>query len=172
MAQPDLAGVATTAKLGGHPIHPMLIPFPIALLVATFACDLAYWSTANAFWAQAAFWALAAAIVMAALAAVAGLTDFLGNAQIRAISDAWQHMIGNVIAVVLAVVSLWLRYRYGAAQAVMPWGIVLSGIVVLLLLFTGWKGGHLVYHHRVGMHPEAPAVTAASAPRPVERMRA
>ena len=53
--------------------------------------------------------------------------------------------------------SLWFRYRYGAEEAVVPWGIVLSGLILLLLLYTGWKGGNLVYHHRIGIHPEDPA---------------
>ena len=82
MTDRDLLGIATTAKIGSHPLHPMLVPFPIVLLVATFACDLAYWQTARPFWAEAAFWSLGAAIVMAALAAVAGFTDFLGNAAV------------------------------------------------------------------------------------------
>lgn len=156
MTDRDLLGIATTAKIGSHPLHPMLVPFPIAFLVATFLCDLVYWSNADAFWAVAAMWALGAGIVMAAAAALAGLTDFLGNARIRNLNDAWHHLIGNVTAVVLSLISFWLRYRYGAAAGVLPWGLLLSLLVVLLLLYTGWKGGELAYHHRVGMHPEGP----------------
>jgi uncharacterized membrane protein len=164
MANPELRGIATTAKLGSHPIHPMLIPFPIALMVATFLCDLAFWGSGNLFWADAAYWALLAAIVGAALAATAGFIDFLGNAHIRAMNAAWQHMIGNVVVVVLALVSFWMRLTAGPAEAVLPWGLVLSTAVVALLLFTGWKGGDMVYEHRVGMQPEAPAETSASVP--------
>jgi uncharacterized membrane protein len=162
MAHHDLPGIATTAKMGGHPIHPMLIPFPIALLVATFACDLVFWGTSNTFWAQTAFWSLTAAIVTAAIAALAGLIDFFGNSQIRAISDAWKHMIGNLVAVGLAAVNLWLRYDGDVAGAVLPWGLVLSAVVVILLLYTGWKGGELVYHYRVGMQPEDVDVRSAA----------
>jgi uncharacterized membrane protein len=172
MSMPDLRGIATTAKLARHPLHPMLVPFPIALLVATFACDVAYWWTRNEFWAQVAFWALGAAILTAALAAIAGLIDFMGNARIRALGDAWQHMIGNVIAVVLALVGFWLRYRYGAAAGVLPWGLLLSAAVVGLLLFTGWKGGELVYRHRVGMHPVQPAEAASAPIRATDHIRA
>jgi uncharacterized membrane protein len=165
MVRSDVPAIESTARLGTHPIHPMLIPFPIVLLVATFACDLAYWSSGNAFWAQAAFWALGAAIVMALLAAVAGFIDFFGNARIRAINEAWQHMIGNLIAVTLALVSFYMRYRYGAAAAVIPWGIVASAVIVAILLFTGWRGGDLVYVHRVGVAPdrlaERPAADAS-----------
>jgi uncharacterized membrane protein len=65
-------------------------------------------------------------------------------------------MIGNLVAVVLSLVSFVLRLGDPATGA-LPWGLTLSALVVLILLFTGWKGGSLVYNHRVGMQPEAPA---------------
>src|SRR4051812_36896096 len=129
----------TTARIGGHPIHPMLIPFPIAFLVATLACDLIFWRTGNAAWSTASLWLLGAALVMAALAAVAGLTDFIGDERIRDLSAAWHHMIGNVIVVVLALVSWYWRYT-GGGTAGGPWGVGLSTIIVLLLLYKGWGG--------------------------------
>ena len=153
MAERDLLGIATTAKIAGHPLHPMLVPLPIGFLVATFICDLAYWMTSDPIWAEASFWAVAAAIVTAAVAALVGFLDFFGNQRIRALRDAWRHMIGNVVAVVLALVSLILRWG-NAETAVLPWGLLLSTIVVLLILYTGWKGGELAYRHRVGMLPD------------------
>jgi uncharacterized membrane protein len=153
MAQDDLRGLSTTAQIGGHPLHPMLIALPIGLLVATFACDLVFWNTHDQFWASAAFWALAGAIVTAALAAVAGFMDYFGNSRIRAIKDAQRHMIGNLVAVVLALLSLVLRAN-GGPDFVLPWGLLLSTVVVALILYTGWKGGELSYRHRVGMLPD------------------
>src|SRR5688572_546384 len=97
----------STAQIAGHPIHPMLIPFPIAFLVATFVADLIFWRTGNPGWATASLWLLGAALIMAALAALAGLTDFLGDSRIRDLSTAWFHMVGNVVAVLL---SLWNWY--------------------------------------------------------------
>jgi len=79
----------STAKIAGHPIHPMLIPFPIAFFVSTLVCDLAFWRTGNPIWATAALWLLGTGIVMATLAAAAGLTDFLGDRRIRDLTDAW-----------------------------------------------------------------------------------
>src|SRR5437868_12257474 len=79
----------STAQIAGHPIHPMLIPFPIAFFVATFACDIAFLRTGNADWAMATEWLLGAGLVMAALAAVAGLIDFFGEKKIRNLNDAW-----------------------------------------------------------------------------------
>ena len=144
----------TTAQIAGHPIHPMLIPFPIAFLVATFVCDLIFWRTGNAAWSTAALYLLGAAILMAALAAAAGLMDFMGDERIRDLSAAWHHMIGNMVVVVLALVNWYRRYAAGDA-AVLPWGLLLSTIIVLLLLYNGWRGWEMVYRHRVGVQ-EAP----------------
>jgi uncharacterized membrane protein len=144
----------TTAQIAGHPIHPMLIPFPIAFLVATFVCDLIFWWTRNPAWSTAALYLLGAALLMGAVAALAGLTDFLGDERIREMSSAWHHMIGNVIAVVLSLLNWYWRYTGGDA-AVLPWGLLISTLVVLILLYTGWQGWGMVYAGRVGVE-EAP----------------
>ena len=144
----------STAQIAGHPIHPMLIPFPIASFVATFVCDLVFWGTGNGAWPTAALWLLGAGLIMAALAAVAGLTDFLGDPQVQGLNDAWWHAGGNVVAVVIELINWFLRYANGTA-AVLPTGLVLSLIVVCILLFTGWKGWDMVYRARVGVE-EAP----------------
>ena len=139
-----------TAQVAGHPIHPMLIPFPVAFLVATLVSDLIFLRTGNPGWATASLWLLGAALVMAALAAAAGLIDFLGDERIRGLSAAWHHMIGNVIAVVLALIN-WYR-RYAATEPGIPsGGVVLSLLVVLILLYTGWRGWEMVYKHRVAV---------------------
>ena len=150
----------STATIGGHPIHPMIVPFPIGFLVATFVCDLVFWRTQNESWAIASMWLLGAGIVTAALAATIGFIDFFGDRRIRGLRDAWLHMIGNTIAAVLAIVSFYLRWRYGAAAAVLPWGFLLSTIVFVLLLFNGWKGGELVFRHHVGMVDESERLAA------------
>ena len=141
----------STAQIAGHPIHPMLVPFPIAFLVATFVCDLVFWRTANASWAVAAMWLLGAALATAVLAALAGLTDFLGDRRIREKRTAWLHFIGNVTMVVVALINFIVRYSYGAEAGIFPWGIWLSLITVLLLLFNGWMGWELVARGRVGI---------------------
>ncbi|HEX8167321.1 MAG TPA: DUF2231 domain-containing protein [Beijerinckiaceae bacterium] len=140
----------STAQIAGHPIHPMLIPFPVAFLVATLVSDLIFLRTGSPGWATASLWLLGAALLMAALAAVAGLIDFFGEERIRDLSAAWHHMIGNVIAVVLALIN-WYR-RYAATEPGIPsGGVVLSLLVVLILLYTGWRGWEMVYKHRVAV---------------------
>ncbi|HET7674053.1 MAG TPA: DUF2231 domain-containing protein [Gammaproteobacteria bacterium] len=140
----------STARVAGHPIHPMLIPFPIAFFVATFACDVAFWITGSTGFVTATEWLLAAGLIMAALAALAGLTDVFGDVQIRNLRVAWLHAGGNIIAVLIEAYNWYSRYAYGP-PGVLPTGIVLSGVVVVILLFTGWKGWEMVYRHRVGV---------------------
>ena len=143
----------STAQIAGHPIHSMLIPFPIALFVGTLVVDIVFSVTGDPFFSRMAFYVLAAGLVMAALAAVAGLTDFLGERLIREKPAAWHHMIGNVTAVVLEVINLVIRggpHNTGA----MPLGLYLSIAVVLILLYTGWRGWELVYRGHVGISDE------------------
>ena len=148
-----MANPKSTASIAGHPLHPMLVEFPIAFFVATFVSDLIFWQTGNFFWATASLWLLGAGLVMAALAAAAGLIDFLGEPKIRALNDAWWHAGGNVLAVLIQLGNWYLRYQSGEA-AVVPTGLLLSLAVVCILLFTGWKGWKLVYLHRVGVSDE------------------
>jgi uncharacterized membrane protein len=140
----------TTAQIAGHPIHSMLIPFPVAFLVATFVSDLIFWRTGNPGWATASLWLLGAALITAALAALAGLTDFLGDQRIRDLSAAWHHLIGNVVVVLLSLLNWY--WRYTSAEATVPTGgFLVSLVVVLILLYTGWRGWEMVYLHRVGV---------------------
>jgi uncharacterized membrane protein len=94
----------STASFAGHPIHPMLIPFPIAFFVGTFVGDLVYWQTNIPAWAAATPWLLGAGLVMAALAAVMGLIDVFGDQQIRQLSTT---CVLSLIATLLLVFSGW-----------------------------------------------------------------
>ncbi|HKO20286.1 MAG TPA: DUF2231 domain-containing protein, partial [Acidobacteriaceae bacterium] len=135
------------------PTPPMLIPFPVAFLVATFVCDVVFWKTGNPAWSTASLYLLGAALIMATLAALAGVTDFMGDSRIRDLSAAWHHMIGNVVAVLLALWNWYRRFDQGDA-AVLPLGLLISLIVVLILLYTGWRGWEMIYKHRVAVSDE------------------
>ncbi len=140
----------STASIAGHPIHPMLVPFPIVCFVGTLLTDIAYWRTADMMWADCSAWLVTVGVIMGILAAIAGLTDFLGNRLVRAQSPAWPHFLGNLLALVLAIVNMFVHTR-DAWTSVVPWGLVLSAIVVLILLVTGWLGWAMVYRHHVGV---------------------
>ncbi len=143
-------GVPSTAAIGGHPIHPILIPFPIAFLIGALASDLGYWWTADPFWARLSLWLVGAGLVTGAIAAVVGLVDFLTIARAREHRIGWIHALGNGAVLVLALVSLLWR-RGDPIAAVFPWGITLSGVITILLVVTGWAGGELAYRHMVGV---------------------
>lgn len=145
----------STASIAGHPIHPMLVPFPIAFFVSAFLTDIAYAATGDPIWATAGLWLLGAGLIMAGLAAIAGLIDVVGDVQIRQLKDAWLHAGGNLLAVLIELYNFYLRYHDGAA-AIVPVGMLLSGLVVAILLFTGWMGWKLVYQHRVGVADQSP----------------
>ena len=116
-----MANPRSAASIAGHPIHRMLIPFPIAFFIGAFVCDLAYWQTSNASWATAAMWLIGAGLVMAALAAVVGFIELLGDAQIRGLNDAWWHAGGNVVVVDRALQLVRpLHARSGRGRAERP----------------------------------------------------
>lgn len=140
----------STARLAGHPIHPMLISFPIAFFVATFACDVGFALTGGLGWLEPTMWLLGAGLALAGLAAVAGVTDFLGERKIRALPEVWWHAGGNLLVIAIEVANVLLRNAMGQA-VVLPTGIVLSGVSVGILLLTGWMGWQMVYRHRVGV---------------------
>jgi uncharacterized membrane protein len=141
---------SSTARIAGHPIHPMLVPFPIVCFVGALFTDLAYWRTAEMMWADFSAWLLFAGLVMGGLAAIAGLVDFLSNGVVRAFASAWFHMTGNVVVLVLALCNAFIHSR-DAWTSVVPTGLILSALTVLVLLFTGWMGWTMVYRHRVGV---------------------
>lgn len=143
----------STAKIGGHPIHPMLIPFPIVCFIGVLVTDIVFLNNNDPGWATASRYLLGVGIVMAALAAVAGLTDFMGSDRIRSMGDAVKHMLANVAAVVLEIVNFFVRMNSDAAIA--GTGIILSAVVVLILLYSGWKGGELVFRHGIGVEDAA-----------------
>jgi uncharacterized membrane protein len=143
-----MSDLRSTFAINGHPLHPLLVPIPIALFVSALVTDGIYICDGSNGWAVASSWLLAGGLAGALLAAIAGFTDFAGNARIREIRAAWQHLFANLTVVLIEGVNLILRLP-DPEFAGGP-GVVLSGAAVLLLLFSGWKGGELVFRHGVG----------------------
>ena len=142
---PDLR---STFAINGHPLHPLLVPIPIALFVAALVTDIVYVTDGSNGWAVASLWLLAGGLAGALLAAIAGFTDFAANPRIREFRAAWLHLFANLAVVLVEAANLVLRLR--DAEFAGGFGIVLSALAVLLLLFSGWKGGELVFRHGVG----------------------
>jgi uncharacterized membrane protein len=140
----------STARIGRHPIHPMLVSVPITCFVGTLITDIVYWRTANMQWANFSAWLLTIGLLVSVLAALAGVIDFIGDRRIRRLGAAWIHGVGNALAVTLSAVNFFVHGR-DAYTSVVPTGLTLSAIVVLILVVTAWLGGELVYRHGVGV---------------------
>jgi uncharacterized membrane protein len=144
--------VPSTAAIGGHPIHPMVVPVPIGLLTGALVSDLAYAATRDRFWARASLALTAGGVVGGLASAVLGATDFVTKRQIRDQRIAWLHAGGNALVVALGAASVAMRSR-DPERAVLPAGLAVSLTSATLLLVTGWLGGELVYRYRVGVVP-------------------
>jgi uncharacterized membrane protein len=141
-------GIVSTVAIFGHPLHPVLVTFPIALLVSALGTDLGYWLTDDPFWARASLWLIGAGFIAGILAAISGMSDFLRIERVRQRSASWAHMFGNIAALLLTLVN-WIIRGFSYTGAVLPFGILLSVLVASLLGITGWYGGELVYRHKV-----------------------
>jgi uncharacterized membrane protein len=140
----------STARIAGHPIHPMLVPIPLACFIATFFTDLVYARTYDMQWANMSAWFLTVGLIVAFFAVIAGLIDFFSERRIRDLRAAWIHGLGNALALILSIFNELIHTR-DAYTSVVPTGITLSGIVVLILVVTGWNGWAMIYRHRVGV---------------------
>ncbi|HKI06140.1 MAG TPA: DUF2231 domain-containing protein [Thermoanaerobaculia bacterium] len=138
------------ARLLGHPIHQMLIVFPLGLLATSLFFDIAHLSSGNPQWALISYWLIVVGILSGLIAAVFGLIDFLAiPAGTRAKRIGLLHGGGNVVVILLFLGS-WLLRRDAPGD---PEGaaIFLSVAAVLLALVTGWLGGELVDRLSVGV---------------------
>jgi uncharacterized membrane protein len=138
-------------KLLGHPIHPMLIVFPLGLLVSAVIFDILYFITGNAALATVSFWNIAGGVIGGLVAAVFGLLDWLAvPAGTRAKQIGLYHGVGNVVVVLLFAVSWWQRRNHPNLE---PGPITFTLEVVGLALgtVTAWLGGELVDRLGVGV---------------------
>lgn len=134
-------------RIAIHPIHAVLVPFPITLFVAALCADLAYWKTADPLWTTMSSWLLLAGLTLAGVAVLAELIGVLGDRSIRRWRPAWVHLVGNGLAVLLSALNFVFHVRDGYS-AVVPAGLLLSMGAVLILFFTDWVGP--VQRHRAG----------------------
>jgi uncharacterized membrane protein len=138
------------AKLLGHPIHQMLVVFPLGLLATSFFFDIAYLITRRSDLEIVAFWMIFAGVILGLAAALFGFIDWLSiprNTRARAIG-VW-HGWGNVVVTLLFAVS-WFT-RYASPRAPIPSAYYLSGVAVAIALVTGWLGVELVDRLSVGV---------------------
>lgn len=151
-------------KLAGHPVHPMLIVFPLGLLATAVVFDVIFLVTNTPTWTVAAFYMIGAGVIVGLAAAVPGAVDWLAIPRgTRAKRIGLIHGVGNVIVVALFALSWYLRRDQPAAP---PTDAVVAGLLgVALAVVTGWLGGELVGRLGVGVddgaHLNAPSSLTA-----------
>lgn len=137
-------------KLLGHPIHQMLIVFPLGLLGGSVVFDVLAMATNSGGLADASYYMIAAGVISGLIAAPFGLVDWLGiPSETRAKTVGAIHGIGNVVVVALFGGSWLLRGVDPLAPSGMALGLSFAGF--LLALVTGWLGGELVDRLGVGV---------------------
>lgn len=142
------------AKLFGHPIHQILIVFPLGVLSTAVIFDVIHLITRAPHWAEVSYWMIAAGVIGGLAAAPFGIIDWLGiPTGTRAKRVGLLHGIGNVIVVLLFSAS-WLARRDSPVAPEAP-ALVLSFAGAGLAMITGWLGGELVTRLGVGIHDGA-----------------
>ncbi|HWJ26951.1 MAG TPA: DUF2231 domain-containing protein [Flavisolibacter sp.] len=140
-------------KIAGHPIHPMLIAYPVAFYTATLVLFIIYNSKQDSFYFKVAVLANAAGVIMAAVAAIPGFIDWLfipRNASAK--KTGITHMVCNVLALVLFGINLWMQLpKYNEANPVTGPAVLLTALGFILTLIAGFLGWTLVQKHHVGI---------------------
>jgi len=147
-------------KIAGHPIHPMLIAYPVAFYTAALVCYIVYSSNQNPFWFKVAVVANVAGVIMAAVAAIPGFIDWLFiPTDSRAKKTGLFHMLCNVLALVCYGIAAFTEYKkWGDINPTLGLAIPLTAIGFVLTLAAGFLGWTLVQKHHIGVDIDHPTV--------------
>lgn len=137
-------------NIKSHPLHPILIPFPIAFFTGTLACHIAGWLMNKPGLLITAYYLNIAGIGFALLAAIPGFVDFLYTVPPKSSGKkrAAQHGITNVIMLVCFIIAFFYRRNESSNNYFLA---SLEIIGVSLLIIAGWLGGTLVYRNQIGI---------------------
>jgi uncharacterized membrane protein len=142
--------VGSKMALAGHPIHAMLVAFPIALVVGTLGADLFWWLTADPFFARVGLWTSGWGFGMGVLSAIAGTAELLAGRGIRRRPESWTHAVAAMM--LLATIGAnWGLRLFDPEGAILPWGAMLSLGGLVFVGLAGWQGGKLVFEHQIGI---------------------
>ena len=123
----------------GRSFYATLISFPNACFVLAFLTDATYALSLSVLWETASVWLLALGLVVGAIAVLAGIVDLVRSRRIRIPPQPWLAVVGEFVALLLALVNVFVHSRDGYT-AVVPEGIGLSLLTVLVLIATLFVG--------------------------------
>jgi len=134
--------MASPASIKKHPLHPMLVGFPIGLWVFALVCDVVFAAGGANTWNTVAFYCIGAGVLGALLAAVPGFIDYLSIDEAEMKRIGTYHLVLNLGAVILFAMNFWLRFRLPETNR-LP--LVLTILGVAGIGIAGWLGGEMVY---------------------------
>ena len=141
--------VGSAVALVGHPLHVMMVHFPIAFVIATLGVDLCYWWSGDAFWVRVGLWSAGLTFWTGLAASIVGTAELLLVRGIRLLEASWSHAVAAMTLVAITGANWELRLVDPAS--VLPHGLALSGLASAMAGFAGWHGGKLVFDHGVGI---------------------
>lgn len=151
VAKDRAPAVESVMAIAKHPIHPMLVAFPIAFLSMSPLADLVFLWLRDPFWARAGLWLNIGGLGLGVVAGIVGALDLVLVRVARRHVSAWSHFIAAVMVLGLAALGVWLRLPDPAA-AVWPWGLLQSLVMAGMVVVAGWLGGTLSFHHGIGVY--------------------
>jgi uncharacterized membrane protein len=140
--------MSSPASIKHHPIHPILVAFPLGLWGFALICDIVRASGGGATWSTVALYSIASGIVGALLAAIPGFIDYLSIDEAEMKRIATTHLLLGLGAAVIFAVNFWLRFRV-PENSKLP--LLLSILGVVVIGFGGWLGGEMVYVKGMGV---------------------
>ncbi len=141
--------VGSAVALVGHPIHVMMVHFPIAFVVATLGVDVFYWWSADPFWLRVGLWSAGFTFWTGVAASIVGTAELLLVPGIRLREASWSHAVAAMTLVAITGANWGVRLI--DLGEVLTHGLALSGLAMLMTGFAGWHGGKLVFDHGIGV---------------------
>jgi uncharacterized membrane protein len=145
----DRLDTGSAVALFGHPIHAMMVHFPIAFVIATLGVDVFYWWSGDTFWVRVGLWSAGIAFWTGVAASIVGTAELLLVRGIRVREASWSHAVAAMTLVAIAGANWGLRLF--AAGEILPHGLALSALASVMTGFAGWHGGKLVFDHGIGI---------------------
>lgn len=146
----EISSTESRIALAGHPLHVMLVTFPIALATGALGADFFWWLTGDPFFARMGRWVTGWGFAMGVGAATVGLIELLAVRGIRSHPAAWTHGAAGFMLVAIIGANFGLRV-IGGTDAILPWGALLSLLGMVFVSLAGWFGGKLVFEHGLGV---------------------
>jgi uncharacterized membrane protein len=139
----------SAVALVGHPLHVLMVHFPIAFVIATLGVDVFYWWSGDPFWLRVGLWSAGFTFWSGVAASIVGTGELLLVRGIRMMEASWSHAVAAMT--LLAITAANWELRVVDPESVLPHGLALSALASVMAGFAGWHGGKLVFDHGVGI---------------------